>query len=1062
MLQFQTLSIVDFTGGLTDFGLGAAINQYTKMDNLILNDESKPVLRYGSQLLDSIYPQLGTGYNRVHTLINYNQDDALFAFGLTNCYRYVPLTGWVQLQGPTNLSIFPSLISTDRLSHAQWKGHLFIVGGPNVTPVKIFKDSGGLYQLRTAGLPSVPETDNFDSVSVLASAITLANEIRTDMLAHYADVVAHTTADTVATALIGAAATNEASLYTLITGLTNAYASHYKDTQTVSAYHYRDLNSITVTAVALAAYMILASNEVPDNLVTAVERLHDIKKCYNTHEGKDDVHNHSVGSHIVTTVNIDNVDKGPRISINLNTIYNYANLIQTRYIAHIGDGGTNTQPHQALDSTNLPIVPLATTQEILEQLIYELRWRYTRHNNDADSTGVLDFGAGSNSYHITQQSNPNVLAQPTNNLRSSAPYQDYFGGVRVGNISGYITTLNDFKTKFNAHMNNLTTHYTTNPTTSYVAHLISGGDLVLANYNYAFVYFYEYTAGTETFQDFGPPLFKEGSQVISIDNEGLTISQIPVLSNGTTTHYDTTTIKIKIYRTTDDGSVYFLTGEVTNGTTTYTDNVTDEELINREQLYTNGGVLDNESPPLCKFIHIVNNKGYYGNIQNTEALPNRIIESIESDIDSVPSQSFVDLPHDVTGISSTKGIPIGFTDNQTFRLEGGFDELGRGVLRAVAISEVVGNVAGYSPLQIDGGVVFFSNDQAYFTDGYNVTQTGNLWTNTFSNLVRTESIRDLIQSTYDSLNRKAYFITSTTGTENDSWQTLDCNQPLKPNSVWSSASNGASFNPTAICVYNNQIIRGDVNGYVFKHDSTYFNDPLIDTGVTPSAWAVKAIYYDYRSVWFDFNNLSERKQVIQMSAKFRDVSNLSVQIVSDNEEGKTVANLAIIRSRNHLVWGDPTIVWGTSSYVWNIRGLIDEKRKFPSGSLRCEYKQVRFNPAFVINYNSDSYGSATLVQSTRILTLVNAATLDWPLDIVGMSLCLDNDSYVTQYTITSKTSDTITVSDPTSVLPSNGTYKWIIKGYTKYEYFYLIGYHLKYAFVGETQSDADELTGVNT
>jgi len=48
------------------------------------------------------------------------------------------------------------------------------------------------------------------------------------------------------------------------------------------------------------------------------------------------------------------------------------------------------------------------------------------------------------------------------------------------------------------------------------------------------------------------------------------IAAIPVLAGG---NYDTSNIKVRIFRTTDNGSTSYYVGQVTNGTVTFQDTV---------------------------------------------------------------------------------------------------------------------------------------------------------------------------------------------------------------------------------------------------------------------------------------------------------------------------------------------------------------------------------------------------------------------------------------------------------------------------------------------------------
>ena len=112
-----------------------------------------------------------------------------------------------------------------------------------------------------------------ENVAGLSSAITLANEIRTDFIAHAADE-RHTTAKQ-DTSAIPAAATDLATLKTLAAALLTAYAAHNADMilDDEWAYHTAQGKACTLTSAA-----------APTTLAEAVTRLNDLKTKYNDHE----------------------------------------------------------------------------------------------------------------------------------------------------------------------------------------------------------------------------------------------------------------------------------------------------------------------------------------------------------------------------------------------------------------------------------------------------------------------------------------------------------------------------------------------------------------------------------------------------------------------------------------------------------------------------------------------------------------------------------------------------------------------------------------------------------
>jgi len=125
---------------------------------------------------------------------------------------------------------------------------------------------------------------------------------------------------------------------------------------------------------------------------------------------------------------------------------------------------------------------------------------------------------------------------------------------------------------------------------------VTAGAAGAQNFLYAFHYFYEYTVGKQTFQDAGPVTFVELNNSADPSVTPNSISNIPVLSNGATDNWDTATVKVKIFRTTNGGTDSWLLGEVTNGTTTFSDNFSDASITDGQLIYLSDGTLDNDPP----------------------------------------------------------------------------------------------------------------------------------------------------------------------------------------------------------------------------------------------------------------------------------------------------------------------------------------------------------------------------------------------------------------------------------------------------------------------------------
>lgn len=655
-------------------------------------------------------------------------------------------------------------------------------------------------------------------------------------------------------------------------------------------------------------------------------------------------------------------------------------------------------------------------------------------------------------------SNPALPAGNTTNYVSSAFWNNhlYVTSDAFGSVMKIYHDASNVPTVRNAGLPDLAT----SPT-------VTAGGAGANSYIYAFIHYYTYTIGTVVFEDFGPTTQVSLGSALAPNVSTVAITAIPVLANGSTENRDTASIKIQVYRTINGGTQFFKVGEVTNGTTTFNDTVSDSTLQNNAQLYINGGVLDNDPPPQCKFIHVVNGKAYYANIKDgTELLTNQVRESKFSDPDSVPVDNFDEIEDDITGISSFNGKIVVFGANRTYRLDGGFDELGRGGLTHEAISPIIGCISHQSIVQTRDGIFFAGNDGFYYTDAYRVQKISDSLNVTYKAFTDSTTKQKRIIGTYDKKeNRVIWSVQNQSdSSDNDTFFVLDLRWGIRPASTFTTQSNGENLAPSSLCFFSNVLHHGDRRGYVFKWSDLIFSDPLVDTSLAATAWGTSTVLFTIKSIAFDFGNPQVRKWVTGVVFKAENKSNLSVQITSNNDDTSSFRQLKEIRFRDNCVWGDPERVWGEDSIQWGFTGLIIEKRRMPAGTLRCSYKQILITNAFTNIYKSDTYSTASVDSTTKIATLTDPSTFDFPSDLVGYSVTFDTDSYVGNYLITSQTSDTITYQDALNAT-TTGTKKWLIRGYPKQEVLSLLSYTLFYTPLTTTQhaySKSTSYTGDNT
>jgi len=565
------------------------------------------------------------------------------------------------------------------------------------------------------------------------------------------------------------------------------------------------------------------------------------------------------------------------------------------------------------------------------------------------------------------------------------------------------------------------------------------------NYIYAFHYFYQYNTVDTQYEDNGPVTYVALNNVNEPSVRNVSVSTIPVISNGSTLNYDTANIKVYIYRTINNGLTFYKIGEVTNGTTTFTDNFADSAIQNNLLLYTNGDIVDYDPPPLCKYIHIVNGIAYYANIkEGSEFFTNQIRQSIQGDPDACPAGFTIDVLEEIVGLSSYNDNPLVFTKKRVYRLNGQYDEIGQGQVTFEDITKTVGCMSHNSIVQTRFGVFWAGDDGFYWTDGFNFKKVSDSINERYKQLVLNSTRQSRIYAAYDTTENKIHWACTSdnNATDNDAFFTLDLRWGISDVSTFTTRVNGDAFAPTAIIFYNGQLIRADRRGYVFKHSASYTTDPNIDTLSAYSTWSKKTIVPRYVSTIFNFGMPMVRKWVPKMLLSMQNVTNVSVQISSTNDDSSAARDLLQIRYRGNVLWGDPEPIWGEETPLWSYFNLIEEMRRFPAKSLRCSFKQIEITQAFTNIYNSDTYGTGTVNSTAKTVDISGT----WPLDIMDYYITFETDGYVREYQITTRNdSNTLTYLDPATQQVSGAGVKWLIRGYPKGEIFNILSYILYYA-----------------
>ncbi len=720
----------------------------------------------------------------------------------------------------------------------------------------------------------------------------------------------------------------------------------------------------------------------------------------------------------IRTAGLPELATSPSIAGSNALVYAFANDFKAKYNAHLADAAQHTS---GADATNLISVANATDTASLIALITQALTKYTTHESDSQLGALWLYHAG----HATATRQLASVVPPTT-------------------LAECITRLSDLKSKFNAHDNDGTAHAVAG------SHQQALTDPVIRTYIYAFCYTYSYMVGTVTFKDFGTTKIVTLSDVDMPSVTNAAITAIPVISNGLTENYDTAVITVEIYRTIDAGQTLYYVGAVTNGTTVYTDSSSDTTIQSNAVIYTDGDVLDNDTPPKAKYVTVANDICWYAHVkEGTEVHTNRIRQSVKFDIDACPATFYVDVEDEITGIANINIYPIVFCTQRIYRLEGFFDLTGRGSIEKSEISRVTGCQSHLGIVVTLEGIFFPGNDGFYWTDGYQVLKISQELNTTYAAL----SNKTNIYGTYDATYKRVYWAVqndSASG-DNDAFAIADLKFGVKPDTPFTTASGGTSFAPSAICFYNSYLYRADKRGYLFQHLDSLQTDPKVDTSAVPSAWIKRTIIYNYVSTATNFGNTAVRKWVPKIVFYAKNLSNVSIGINSFNDDSVVPKALKEIRSLSNILWGDSTIVWGTATCIWNYSTLIKAERNFPARGLRCDYKQVQFTNSYTNIENSDTLGTGTIDATLKTVTLTTAPTNIWPENAIDYFISFLADGYVQDFLITARTDTLLTYSDAGNVTVTAVGTKWVIRGYRKNDILNLLNYTIFYSFVSDTQ-----------
>ncbi len=554
---------------------------------------------------------------------------------------------------------------------------------------------------------------------------------------------------------------------------------------------------------------------------------------------------------------------------------------------------------------------------------------------------------------------------------------------------------------------------------------------------------------------------------------GTRIRNLPVLENTADTNYDVAEVKVEIYRTKDVGNTYYLLDEVDNGTAEFVDYAADDfssptidALDDRETLYTTGGVVANILPPVARFVHILQNTAYYGYVTDTgETFKNRIVQSIPGSPYAVPGDFFDDLDDELVGITSARNNVLALCLTSLYRMNGAFDNTGKGFLTHESISEEIGCISTKSIVETEIGVFFAGTDGFYYTDGFQLIKISLDIDFTYAERVFSAEQRNRLQGVYDEKKRRIWWTMQSNPylSACDEIFVYNLNYGVKPSGAFTTATGLTSWQPSAVTFWQGDMIRGDARGFIFRHRKEYRSDPAIPASAsdwgTVSAFQREHIPFKYTSCALDFGTIAKGNFATKFHLLGDNAGNVNVQlnVIRDNNNlSPAKKSMAPIVHRKNPMWGDARIIWGDPDFHWQFEGKLDHKRRFPNQNLRSQIKQVEMVPARVGVYSYDEYPEfsfAAVNATTNVVTISTPTGYDsiiWPLDVVGMYIAFETDDYEAEYEITAVSTTTITIADPDNDFTANLTgLKWVIRGYQKEVNFKPLGYVIFFDYLGE-------------
>ena len=583
----------------------------------------------------------------------------------------------------------------------------------------------------------------------------------------------------------------------------------------------------------------------------------------------------------------------------------------------------------------------------------------------------------------------------------------------------------------------------------------------MARHLYTAVYFYSYKSRDTTFSEVSPRskfFLKETTDPIGASNPQ-TIN-VPTLVNETGDLRDVDNVKIRLYRTVNNGDVFYLVSELANNpmasTVAFTDAVTDANLqATGDTIYTTAvGVLDSTPPPEnAKYIAVAGDYTYY-------AIDNKVYQSFKGAPSWVPSNFVINLPEEITGLSSLFERVIVFCEKSAYRIDGYFDFSGSEA-QEIEISKTIGLRSNKSIVKVSNQIYCLGVDGIYRVNlGEAVNVSPHLST-FFDKVISNTSSFNHIIGVYDNIDERIWF---NIRDESDNVAGIILNLRYAQNPLvecFTSISGTSNFYFDSGGFYRGYVLRADNRGFLFKHSNEYINDLDAPDGKSIESFQKVPTKVHFLSGITDLGENLIRKFIPRISVQLNKLFNYSLELNAYNDSESQKRSLVSLVNENLTVFMK-NFVFKASRYLgYRPSNIRSHSRFFPGdGGLRANHMQIEIKSGDQVMGTSETYGELSFNGKSSFLIkkpITNFENLFDPKILV----LTDNDYFDIGINQTLRQNkgfilDGVKHSQDSTYSFSNtlndnltGNYKYIILGQHLNNIVNLIGYSVEYSYGGD-------------